>query len=100
VATYLLTIQRPLRGRCTLQFTTRQLVSAERAAKRFEAENHLQVIRCQLLGPAAHEHSTDYCIYNRPKPITEVPVMVQAPVKEDDLPEDEGPEEEEEETEE
>jgi hypothetical protein len=55
------------------------------------------VIRCQLLGPAAHEHSTDYCIFNRPKPIIiEVPIMVQAPVKEDDLPEDEQEESEEE----
>jgi hypothetical protein len=98
VATYLLTYQTSsIRGRCTAQFTT-DLVPAGVAAGKFERLNNVRVLRCQLLGSDAHEHPTDYCIYNRPKPIIEVP-MVQAPVKEDDLPEEDSPEESEEETE-
>jgi hypothetical protein len=96
VAQYLLTYQTSsIRGRCTAQFTT-DLVPAGVAAGKFERLNNVRVLRCQLLGSATHEHPTDYCIYNRPKPQEDT--MVQAPTfpdqePEDDTPEDDEPEE-------
>ena len=61
-------------------------------AKWFAAENHVTVLRCQLLGNEAHLHPTDFCIYDSKDPYE--PVMTQAPVHEpeDDTPEGDEPE--------
>jgi hypothetical protein len=92
---FLITYKGPLRGRCTIQVVA-GLQPAEAVAKRFAAENHVIVLRCQLLGHETHLHPTSFCIYDSKVP-HDTSAMTQSPVKTDDLPEDEGPEEEEEE---
>jgi hypothetical protein len=78
---------------------TSVLLPAAEVARRFAAENHVAVLRCQLLGHEAHLHPTSFCIYDSKVP-HDTSAMTQAPVKTDDLPEDgEGEEEETEEEE-
>ena len=87
---YIVTYKGALRGRCTTQVTS-ALLPAEAVARRFAAENHVIVLRCQLLGHEAHLHPTEFCVYSAKVP-HDTSTMTQAPVRE---PEDDTPEEEE-----